>query len=484
MSDYIPRVNHDSTDTIQASGQPIDNKANNAKLRRWMLVINNPTFKESEQIYELAHDKHVAGLMWSAEHAHDAKENENANLTEHYHIYVSLVNPQRMSWFKQRFPRAHIEAAHKPALACCRYVAKEGFYMAFGNVPDLAENPSRSVKKKAEDLAREEVVKKIRNGEMRFQDLSDAQLLDSKLVRAAEKAASMTQGPMRHGVKVCVFVSPSGWGKSYNVWETFQRVAGVEFANNQQWFLDAEQEVMLFDEFAGLQSQCRAQRMLKYLDENPISLPVKGGHRPCYWKLIFILSNTPPNEWYMTKDASGNLISSIPEHTRDALYRRIGYANWEGVDPNRQTHVYMEPFSNLNAARDEIKKICVKLHSELYPEGVPSPINQDDPDQVQKDQEEEREAIRQLAEIHGIDIDQEERRWDRAREIQREREEHEYDDMPGLEPGTPPSEQDPLATVPTLQEIEHEELSDMDTCPDPPSDESDMEDISDDNTHN
>lgn len=437
-----------------------------------MLVINNPTFKESEIIYALKDDPRVSGLMWSAEHAHDAKENEAANLTEHYHIYVSFKNPIRVSWIKGKLPRAHIEVAKKPAIACCRYVGKEGFYMSFGSIPDIttgSRQGSQAARKKAEDLAREEVIHKIRQGEMRFQDLTDAQLLDNKLVRGAEKAASMTQGPMRHGVKVCVFVSPSGWGKSYNVWETFQRVAGVEFANNQQWFLDAEQEVMLFDEFAGLQTQCRAQRMLKYLDENPISLPIKGGHRPCYWKLVFILSNTPPNEWYMIPDKNtGMLVSSIPEDTRDALYRRIGYGKWEGVDPNRQTHVYAEPFSNIPTARAEIKRICTQLHNELYPEGVPSPISHDDPDQVQADQEAERQEIRELAAAHGVDIVAEEARWERAREIAREREEHEYDDMPELEPDepvvnkrqhteTPPSSQDPMATVP---QVEYEELSD------------------------
>lgn len=76
-----------------------------------------------------------------------------------------------------------------------------------------------------------------------------------------------------------------------------------------------------------------------------------------------------------------------------------------------------------------------------------------------------RQEIRELAAAHGIDIDAEEARWDRARQIQREREEHEFDDMPALEPGTPPSSQDPMASVP--------EIDDQDTCPDPPEDISD-----------
>lgn len=436
-------------------------------MRRWMLVINNPSFKESETIYQFAHDPNVNGLMWSAEHAHDVLANEQKNLTEHYHIYVSLKSPRRFTWLKNIFPRADIEIAHKPALACCRYVAKEGFYMSFGSIPDITKGPSRTEKQKAEDLAREEVVMKIRRGELKFQDLTDAQLLDTKLVRAAKDAASLTQGPMRPDVYICCFVSPTGWGKSYSVWETFQHVASVEFGGSQEWFLDAEQDVMLFDEFCG---QVRAQKMLKYLDCYPISLPIKGGHRPCYWKLIFICSNTPPDEWYMRDDPkTGMRISSIPDEVRKALYRRIGYPQ---PTARGETHVYSETFTSLLDAQREMKQTCVRLHQKLYPEGVPSPLRDEDPDQVQADQQAERDEIRHLAEAHGIDIDAEEAQWDRARQIAREREEHAYDDMPELEPGTPPSSQDPQASVPEM-----EDLDDDDTCPDPPEDSDDDSDF-------
>lgn len=474
---------------------------NQQKGRRWMLVINNPSFKESETIYELAHDPHVFGMMWSAEHADDE------NKTEHYHIYISFNNPVRFHWIKQKLPRADIELAKKPALACCRYVAKEGFYMSFGNIPDIktgCKKDSERNKERLQELAREEVVKKIRNGEMRFQDLSDEQLLDRKLVQAAKEASSMTQGPYRHGVHVCCFVSPSGWGKSFAVWDTFKRVAGCEFTSEQTWFLDAEQEVMLFDEFAGLQNQCRAQKMLRFLDEYPISLPVKGGHRPCYWKAVFICSNTPPEEWYMMTDKNGNRVSSIPEDVRDALYRRIGFGKWEGVDPNRETHVYTTPFTDLNHARKEMLDICIRIHDQIFPPEEQEPQSQPEKQvqvlvgetQADKDDEEaelDAQEVRRLAALHGVDVDAEEARWERAREIQREREEHEYDDMPALEPNEPehdehpnsqvvgveepsdvPSAQDPMADVPT---IEYEEISDDDEMQDPPhdSDDSDFE---------
>lgn len=70
-------------------------------------------------------------------------------------------------------------------------------------------------------------------------------------------------------------------------------------------------------------------------------------------------------------------------------------------------------------------------------------------------------------------MDEEEHRWDRAREIQREREQHEYDDMPGLE-YDPPSSQDPEAIVPEVEELSDED-DDDDSCPDPPEDISDTD---------
>ena len=103
----------------------------------------------------------------------------------------------------------------------------------------------------------------------------------------------------------------------------------------------------------------------------------------------------------------------------------------------------------------------------------------------------ERQELREIAAAHGIDLDAEEARWDRAREIAREREEHEYDDLPELEPGepvvnkrqhseTPPSSQDPMASVP---QIEYEMLSDDDDDDDkhsgPNSPETDSQDDDD-----
>ena len=337
--------------------QNLDNLARGslAQGRRWMLTINNPTFDESEKLWLLGHHQCIDCLVYGAEHCDEG--------TPHFQIYIQFKQMWRWNRVKALFPRADIELAKKPKLACCRYCAKEGFYYAFGNVPDLATGHREGTlaqKRAAENLAREEVIKRLRLGDLRYVDLTDEQLLDDKLCKGANRALGVTTGPYREHLHVVVFISPTGWGKSYNVWKTFEKVCTVEFSANQEWYINPEEYVMLYDEFCG---QIRCQKMLKYLDKYPISLPIKGGHRPCYWKLIFICSNTPPEMWYTKEDEkTGVRTSTIPEDVRQALYRRIGYPQ-----PNEhgETHVYSPTFSSMQDARREMFDICQRVKTQL-----------------------------------------------------------------------------------------------------------------------
>lgn len=344
--------------------------------RRWMLVSNNPTLKEFELLWELGKKlDEITCLVYGAEHA------DEADKTEHVHVYISWKQVMRFNRMKRLFPRMRIELAKKPALACIRYCIKEGFYMAFGNVPNL-EGSKRS-RAKAEDLAREAVIKKVRTGEIRYQDLSDEQLLDNKLCRGVERALNFTMGPLRDDLYVVCFVSPTGWGKSWSIQTTFKNLATCEIGGSQEWILNSEQYVMLFDEFCG---QIRAQKMLRYLDKYPNSVPIKGGHRPCYWRLIFICSNTRPDEWYMKEDPkTGMKVSSIPDDVRAALYRRIGYPN---TTSHGETHVYDAQWTTLDDARKEMNEICTRLwHEKIEPMFKAEEIEDPDIPEVQVLQE-------------------------------------------------------------------------------------------------
>ena len=350
--------------------------------RRWMLTINNPTFKESEVIETLGNSDYIKYMCWCAENA------DEEDHTPHYHVYVSLKKPWRFSRFKTLLPRARIEMAKKNELACFRYLTKgnrehtvEPFYREFGyrntRTGEIAE------KRKGEDLAREEVLKRVRQKQMRIEDFTEDQFLDSKLMKACELVLKCTMGPYRDDLKVCVIVSPTGWGKSYSIWSTFGEVCTCEFSSSQEWFINAEKEVMLFDEFCG---QIRCQKMLKYLDKYPIALPIKGGHRPCYWRRIFICSNTTPDEWYTKiNERTGMRESTIPDDVRNALYRRIGYG--QQTDALGETHIFDPMMYSKDQARQEMVSIVCRLAGVVEHEELPddSPVAIEDDDSLHED---------------------------------------------------------------------------------------------------
>lgn len=365
--------------------------------RRWMLTINNPTFAESEVIEALGNSGDIKYLCWCAENE------DEENHTPHYHVYVSFKQPWRFSRLKNLLPRADIEMAKKPELACFRYLTKgnrehtvEPFYREFGHRNQ--RTGEHNERKRSENLAREQIICAIKEKRMRAEELTEEHLLDSKLMQAVDRALRCTMGPYREELRICVFVSPTGWGKSYSIWAQFGEVTTCEFSSSQEWFIAAEKEVMLFDEFCG---QIRCQKMLKYLDKYPIALPIKGGHRPCYWKLIFICSNTTPDEWYTKmNEKTGVRESTIPEDVRQALYRRIGYGPHQ--NSMGETHIYDPMLWRMEDARQEMSRIVQRLSGRPEVEELP-----DDSGQEQESQEEEVETLHFI----GSPIDsQEERR--------------------------------------------------------------------------
>lgn len=325
-----------------------------AQARRWMLTFNNPTVEDSMSLVKCGESGDVRCMVWGCEH----EDLEGG--TPHYQVYINFISMIRVNRLKTMFPRAHIEIAQKPNLACCRYCAKEGHYITYGAVPDLKtghREGSQAQRKAAENLERVEALKEIRCKRLRLMDMTEEQWLDTKLVRAAQSILNFTTGPRRPDVQVRVICSPSGWGKTYAVYDKFEDVTRVEYKNKDHWFINAEEEVCLFDEFAGRRGQIAPETMLTYLDEYPIALPVKGSHRPCYWKLVIICTNIPPDQWYFYEDKNGQMQDSLAPETRNALYRRIGYGQWEGTNPRRSTRILSDYLYTLEQGREEINKI-------------------------------------------------------------------------------------------------------------------------------
>ena len=365
--------------------------SSNPQAKRWMITLNNPSFKESETIYNICKDEEqVKYAVWCAEN----EDEENA--TPHYHIYISFNRMWRFNRIKNLLPRARIEKATKCELACFRYITKgnrghtvEPFYMEFGHRNErTGEVSERTKRKRAEDMAREEVVLQVRQKKLKYEDLTCDQLLDTKLCAAVERTLRCSLGPFRDNLHICCFVSPTGWGKSFTVWDTFKEVCTCEFGASQEWFVSAEKDVMLFDEFCG---QIRCQKMLKYLDKYPIALPIKGSHRPCYWKAIFICSNTSPDDWYTKiNERTGMRESTIPDDVRKALYRRLGY-DAQGPSTIGETHVYDPMLYDMQTARNEMKQIVERIKQQI--ESVAEQEEEQQPAAAAAAEEEDSEPI-------------------------------------------------------------------------------------------
>lgn len=319
--------------------------------RNWFLTINNPT-NEDVRIVLMASNcqERTKYAIWSCEHEEEG--------TPHIHFLLCLKQPLSFSSMKRMFPRADIEIPRNP-LATINYIKKDGFWQDYGTFG----RPVGAAKEDAD--ARVETLKLVRMGQKRISEFTEDQLMDSKLMRGVNTVLNTMPGPRRMDLHVHVFVSPTGWGKTSTIYNVFGEadIGTVDIAPGGIWFQATEAKVMLFDEFCG---QIRATQMLRLLQEFPLCLPVKGGHRPCYWRVIFICSNTPPERWWSKVDFQGNLISDIPPDVREAFYRRIGYGSFPSTD-RVSTHIFSELTDTVDSARQVMADVCTAEFDRLFP---------------------------------------------------------------------------------------------------------------------
>lgn len=330
----------------------------NTRSRNWFLTINNPTNNDIKALLIMCEEQ-TKYAIWGLEHVDGGFDpTDGHELQPHIHALLMFRNARYFNAIKQWFPRANIEEARDIA-RCINYCKKEGCWQNYGEEPG-AQRRQRA----AQEEEREEIIHRIRARQLTLTDFTDSQMLDQKLVKAAQTCLNYITGP-RRDVHIHVFVSETGWGKTTAIYNAFTGVdiGLVDIAGNNEWFINPEAKVMLFDEFCG---QIRAQKMLRYLQGFPMSLPIKGGHRPCNWEVIFILSNTPPEQWYAGYTPDGVLKSNIPESVRNALYRRIGYGMFPST-PEISTTIFWEPIYNIDTARTEMQRIADEEYQRLFP---------------------------------------------------------------------------------------------------------------------
>ena len=294
--------------------------ANNAKSRKWTLVINNPLEAglDHTAISELLH-------LFSPAYYCMADEIATTG-TYHTHVFFYAPSPSRFSTVKKRFPIAHIEKAYGSVQENRSYLRKDGRWAdtdkaetsVSGTFEEWGEAPPERAEKHPEMFR---LVQNIRDGMTTTEIIDDNPAMafrvrDIDLLRqtlTAEKYA-VENRPL----EVSYLYGASGAGKTRSIYEahdprSIYRVTNYRAARGISFDGYHGQDVLVFEEFS---SQIPIEDMLNYLDIYPLALPARYNDKTACYTKVYITSNSPLESQYWVEQ------QARPETWR-AFLRRI-----------------------------------------------------------------------------------------------------------------------------------------------------------------
>ena len=389
--------------------------------RRLMFTINNPTFKDSETLWNLGHDeKHCKYLIYGAEHT------EEGQGTPHFQGFLILKNPQRIStimkWLGGRAHPTRIQEGD-PSARCANYCRKEGFYMQFGELGGGANpqlKPAELRQLAIEWLDNED------NKYVRMKDIPAHFLMTPGFLTAWEAKRKTLLGPDRE-VRVITVIGPTACGKSYAAHNLFPDHAKWIPGNGGAWFSNGDAPVLLFEEFNG---QIDLQKMLTLLDHYPLQLEYKGSMSPALFTTVVITSNVSPDHWYgnwlrqAKAQEEARMRGIDPEEAerkwneaKKALFDRIGFRS-----NRRGSGFYMEWAHTAPPENEAARYLeCLTMRQEIWTwmeHAATVDIHNTDEQQMQEERQQDQaelnavEALQDIAEAAAAQPPYQMRRMD------------------------------------------------------------------------
>lgn len=315
------------------------------KARRWVFTINNPVTPYPRGL--------ARGMRYLVFQLEKGKEG-----TPHLQGYCEFERQQRLSGvvgcfegdYKEPQPRGHWEVARGSVEQCKRYCTKlESRVDGPWEFGEAGKQGDRT------DL-RSAAAALLSSG--KITDVPADIFL--KYGSNCLKLSARVQGPYRPELCVVCVCGPTGIGKSYGVRNRYPNVYCPYYGNSGLWWDGyGEQEVVLFEEFAG---QVQLQKLLQLLDPYPTQVECKGGSVAARYRVVFITSNRRPELWY------DNPIREDGSRSRDgelaALYRRVGF---KGDNEGHGFYIGAERREELHAG---LEAICRKLPVAPVREGL------------------------------------------------------------------------------------------------------------------
>ena len=209
-----------------------------------------------------------------------------------------------------------VRAAKKCELACIRYCSKQKTRRPGTKPVELGSRKEEAGQQgHRSDLDR--VVERIQAGatyEALVEEEPKAIIKYGKGIKEviAVKLQSKWEYTWRKEIKTCVIWGKTGTGKSYRVRDLEKQNLYVVKKGRDPWGRYRQQEAILFDEF-GMGQDWDINAMKTYLEEYPCQLDCRYADSWAAWTRVYIVSNDPPNTWYMM----------APKNDLEAFWRRI-----------------------------------------------------------------------------------------------------------------------------------------------------------------
>lgn len=296
--------------------------------RKWQLTFNNP----AEHGFDHASISDKIGSFASVVYWCMCDE-VGSEGTYHTHLYIAFQNPKSHTVLENAFPGAHRENVKGTSQQNRDYVLKDG--EKYNKQPDGSYDYTDSSGKRHIGVNHSDTFQewgempaehqgKSKDVEIIYSMLKDGasnlEIVDSvpsamlnidkvertrSMLRDAEFASSWRD------LEVTYIFGSTGAGKTRSVMDKYGYQSCYRVTDYKHPFDTYDgQDVIIFEEFRG---GLKHGDMLNYLDGYPLLLPCRYFNRQACYTKVFIVTNIPPDEQYM----------SIDRETRSAFFRRI-----------------------------------------------------------------------------------------------------------------------------------------------------------------